>query len=67
MIFDISDENFRKIFDDMSFHLPIRWDGKDFSKTLNALYDRYIDKIQWICHGDDVRDIKRDCDLLLRL
>lgn len=66
MIFDISDENFRKIFDDMSFHLPIRWDGKDFSKTLNALYDRYIDKIQWICHGDDVKDIKRDCDLIIK-
>ena len=47
MIFDISDVEFRKIFDDTSFHLPIRWDGKDFSKTLNTLYDRYIDKIQF--------------------
>lgn len=66
MILDISDYRFREIFEDISFHLPIRWDGKDFSKTLGDLYDRYIDKIQWLCPKDDVKDIQRDCDLIIR-
>lgn len=50
MILDISDLQFREIFDDPSFYLPIRWDGKDFSYTLGELYDRYLIKIQTICY-----------------
>ena len=66
MIFDISDANFRKIFDDISFHLPIRWDGKDFPETLNNLFMRYISRIQGICTNSRVKDIQLDCDLIVK-
>ena len=66
MILDISDLRFREIFDDPSFYLPIRWDGRDFSKTLGELYDRYIFKIQTIYPKESVKDIRRDCDLIIR-
>lgn len=66
MILDISDSEFRRIFDDAAFHLPIRWDGRDFSRTLEFLYARYIDKIQLVYSKVDVKGIRRDCDLIIR-
>lgn len=66
MILDISDLRFREIFDDPSFYLPIRWDGRDFSKTLGELYDSYISKIQAMYPKEDVKDIRRDCELIIR-
>lgn len=41
-IIDVSDRAFKHIFEDKSFDLPIRWDGRDFSRELNNLLDRYI-------------------------
>lgn len=45
MILDISDREFKKVFDDSKLFLPIRWNGNDFSETLKGLFDYYIDKI----------------------
>lgn len=45
MIFDISDSEFKDIFRDEDFYLPIRWDGVNFSSTLGALLDRYENKL----------------------
>ncbi|MBR1833362.1 MAG: hypothetical protein IJ784_13190 [Ruminiclostridium sp.] len=45
MIFDISDEVFRKIINDEKLFLPLRWNGDDFISTLKGLFDYYIDKI----------------------
>lgn len=46
MILDISDYDFKKIFNDEFFYLPIMWDGKEFDKTLNELYRRYCCRIE---------------------
>ena len=45
MIFDISDYNFKNIFNDKNFFLPIRWDGNDFALTLQQLFARYLEKV----------------------
>ena len=42
MIFDVSDKEFKKILGDKHLFLPLTWDGKDFSKTLQELFDQYI-------------------------
>ena len=45
MILDISQENFRNIFGDGTFDLPIRWDGKNFEDSLSELFEEYIFRI----------------------
>lgn len=66
MILDISDLSFREIFDDPSFYLPIRWDGRDFPKTLGDLYEHYINKVQKMYPKASIKDISRDCDLTIK-
>lgn len=41
MILDISNAAFKNIFSNEKFFLPIRWDGKDFEKALNDLFNEY--------------------------
>lgn len=50
MIFDISESNFRHIFNDKDLFLPIRWDGDDFSETLKKLFGKYLSRLE-IFHG----------------
>ena len=38
MILDISDAVFKNILNDKTLHLPIRWDGTDFSATMGMLH-----------------------------
>lgn len=45
MILDISDTQFKRIFSDQRFNLPIRWDNKDFLCTLKKLLDSYFDMV----------------------
>lgn len=42
MIVDISDTAFKQIFEDQRLHLPIQWDGVDFTGTLGKLFNTYI-------------------------
>lgn len=67
MIFNISDTQFRRIFDDKSLHLPIRWDGIDFFDYLKNLFDNYCTKIQ--SEGNKYAkiydDVKTICNSLL--
>ena len=46
MIFNISDSQFKHIMSNQKFHLPIRWDGKDFKNSLNCLYDDYLSELE---------------------
>ena len=46
MIFDISDSTFRNILNDDALYLPIRWNGADFSTTLNNLLNHYIKQLE---------------------
>ena len=66
MIFDISDHEFKRIFEDPSFYLPIRWDGRDFSETLSNLYDRYLVQLRSYFPKDYIKDIQRDCELIIK-
>ena len=44
MILDMSD--FKNIFKNTDFHLPIRWNNTDFVKTLHLLYENYQKNIE---------------------
>ncbi len=46
MILDISDKQFKRIFSDPKFNLPIRWDNKDFLYTLMELLDSFFEKVK---------------------
>lgn len=45
MIIDISNLEFKNLWEDEKLFLPIRWDGYDFLQTLNGLFDYYIKKL----------------------
>ncbi|MBO4562664.1 MAG: hypothetical protein J5772_03545 [Clostridia bacterium] len=45
MILDISDSEFRKLFDDKELFLPQVWDGSVFYKALKALFDHYLERV----------------------
>lgn len=75
MILDISDLTFKRIMENENFHLPIRWNGNDFSSTIEALYNKYISQIEILSkqqgnnYGDisvDLADIKKVCGLLVK-
>ena len=44
-VFDISDKAFRRIMRDPKLALPIRWEGGDFKKTLDMLFEYYSQKL----------------------
>lgn len=64
MILDISEQEFRQIFNDNFFSLPIRWDGMDFLNTLKELYSRYIDRLKCVLPGKDIKEIEQVTSLL---
>lgn len=73
VIFSISDEEFRNIMNNSKFNLPIRWDGRDFEKTLQNLFSEYLHELRSI-HGKgnsdlqievDIKEIRKICDFLV--
>lgn len=64
MILDISNSEFKKLFEDKKLFLPIRWDGYDFLHTLNGLFDYYIKKLDLL--PDDGHDIRVDTEVVKR-
>lgn len=76
MILDISDQEFKNIFDNKSLWLPIQWDNNDFSSTLQKLFKKYIDTVKKSCKGcyieenrncgcENILSIERVCELLV--
>ena len=49
MILDISDEEFKRIFSDKRFNLPLRWNNSNFADNLSELFDDYLNKINQCC------------------
>ena len=75
MIFDISDTTFKTVLNDKTLYLPIRWNGSDFSATLNNLLNHYIKQLENSSDNPqsnynsiqvDLKNIKRVCGLLIR-
>ena len=64
MILDISNSEFKNLFEDKKLFLPIRWDGYDFLHTLNGLFDYYIKKLDLL--PDDGHDIRVDTKVVKR-
>lgn len=48
MAFDVSDQAFKKVFDDERLFLPKRWDGVDFKNELDSLFDHYKHQLTYI-------------------
>lgn len=70
MILDISDKQFKRIFSDTKFHLPIRWNNKDFLYTLKEILDSYLEKVKQessIHHPHGYADILIDISELKRV
>lgn len=70
MIFDISDQNFKKMFKNNQLYLPIRWDGYNFVSTLEQLYHLYQICIYEVIQKDsvniDIERIKSCCSLIIK-
>lgn len=75
MILDISDSKFRKIFQDKSLYLPIRWDGVDYYDYIDKLlykYCKFVENEIKVPKGDPKKEenkqvinrIKRICKLI---
>lgn len=75
MILDISDASFKNLLNDKELYLPIRWNGSDFTTTLDNLFSHYIKQIEVLPNEKshlynpvqaNVNYIKRICGLLTR-
>lgn len=67
MIFDISDSNFKKILNDDKLFLPIRWEGNDFSQTLERLFNYYINKLKLITDNESsLNEIEKVCAYIVK-
>ena len=68
MFLDISANDFRRIFKDEIFHLPLRWDGKDFHATIQQLFRSYCRRLTKVvgCSAENIAycEIERICDLI---
>lgn len=69
----MSDSTFRKIFQDESFYLPIRWSGEDFYCCVEKLLNKYCEKLESECAASNKDQnhfifedlyIKRICNLI---
>lgn len=54
MIIDISNLEFKNLWEDEKLFLPIRWDGYDFLQTLNGLFDYYIKKLDLLPNNGNI-------------
>lgn len=75
MIIDISDSTFKKILDDEYLFLPIRWDGIDFTTSLEKRLNYYIKQLESVSHRTDfshsnacvdIEEAKRVVGLLIK-
>lgn len=66
IMLDISDFAFKEIFSDERFFLPIRWDGGDFSTTLDKLFSSYIRKVNTVFPYADIKQLRNDCNLIIK-
>lgn len=75
MILDISDSAFKNILNDEQLFLPIRWNGVDFSETLEKLFYHYIKQLETVADKADrfsydirvdIEEIKRVTGLLIK-
>jgi len=48
MFLDISSENFKRVFEQDIFHLPQRWDGKDFLAAVRYLFYNYREALKTV-------------------
>lgn len=74
MILDISDSEFKDIFGDAQFHLPIRWDGTDFNDTLQKLFEEYLWRVdsrlthkKFISGSSEINDFYDEIESACRL
>lgn len=57
MILDISDPGFLDVFEEERFQLPLRWDGRDFERTVRKLFDNYITKVHAVYPKRNLTDL----------
>lgn len=67
MIFDISDSGFKKIIAEEKLHLPIRWDGVDFSTSLFSLFHSFLQQLEQYACSDEkfpLNRVKETCGMI---
>jgi len=67
MIIDISDSTFKDILNDEKLFLPIRWDGFDFSSTLDNLFNFYIKQLEILTDDMSNRSVKPYVELIKKI
>jgi len=65
IIMGFDKNNFLNLMKDNELHLPRRWSNGDFQKELRNLYNYYIEKLASVVIKDDLKLIKRICNLVL--
>lgn len=62
-------KNYQSIFNSSTFDLPIRWDGKDFVKTLETLFKKYKAKLKTYekLPASLYKDVENVTDLIIRI
>lgn len=65
MIIEISSNEFKNIFKNEKLHLPIRWDGDDFIKTLETLYSDYHNFVTNSCSDEEAQEVEKCCSLII--
>lgn len=67
MIIDLSNEKFKKIFEDERLFLPIRWNGTDFLLSLTEHLNYYLDVLETNKNHIRGEKISVDVSLLKRI
>ena len=66
MIISIDNFKFQNLIAEEFLELPQRWDGKDFYKTVNDLFDEYINILTKHISKRDVNIVRTICNNLLK-
>lgn len=71
MVIDLSNRNFREVFKDNRFFLPIRWNGINFVETIEELYEKYLTELKkYATRGEpneeniEIKTVKSCCGLI---
>lgn len=66
MIIDISSNEFKNIFKNEKLHLPIRWNGDDFIKSLKRLYSDYHDLVMESYSEEVAQEVKYNYSIIIK-
>ncbi len=65
LILNITKNNFIRIVENEFLDLPRRWDGYDFYRTVDSLFQEYLTLLNHYMKGNDVKKVRTICNGIL--